>query len=220
MISVLVLEERSHLRDALGQLIGWKQPTFGLAAACSHPTEIQLLIDQGLAFDVVVLDPTTTTGLEGLKLLTSLERPVVGLCEACPPELLMAFLRAGGKSLILRGEGPERLLGALEAVLAGGASFSPALARHLVGWVLEPARIPRTERPEQLTPRELEVLSQLAAGQTYAETGEILGIGLGTVQSHVKNIYRKLDVSTKTEAATLALAEGLLPGSPSVRSRG
>ena len=213
MISVLILEERSHVRDALGQLISWKQPTFELAAACAHAGEARVLIDQGLSFEVVVLDPSTATGAESLASMGEIEtpKPIVGFCDQGSPELLMTFLRAGGSSLILKEEGPERLLLAIEATLKGGASFSPSLTQLLANWVLSPQEIPRTQRPEHLTPREIDVLSSLAAGHTYAEVGETLGIGLGTVQSHVKNIYRKLDVKSKTEASTLAITEGLVP---------
>lgn len=215
MISVLVLEERSHVRDALGQLISWKQPTFELAAACAHASEARALIDQGLSFEVVVLDPSSPAGAESLATMSELSprRPMIGFCERSSPELLMKFLRAGGSSLVLKEEGPERLLFAVEATLAGGAVFSPPLSRLLADWVLSPQQIPRTQRPEQLTPREIEVLTQLASGHTYAQVAKTLEIGVGTVQSHVKNIYRKLDVRSKTEAATLAIAEGLLPAS-------
>ncbi len=213
MISVLILEERSHVRDALGQLISWKQPAFELAAACAHASEARVLIEQGLSFEVVVLDPGSASGKTNLAAMGEIRpaRPIVGFSDQASPELLMTFLRAGGQSLILKEEGPERLLLAIESTLAGGAVFSPPLTRMLTNWVLSPQQIPRTQRPEQLTPREIDVLSHLASGQTYATVGRTLGIGVGTVQSHVKNIYRKLDVRSKTEAATLAIAEGLLP---------
>jgi DNA-binding NarL/FixJ family response regulator len=61
-----------------------------------------------------------------------------------------------------------------------------------------------------LTERESEVLGLLVAGHSYADIGTALGIQLGTVQSHVKSIYRKLEVSSKAEAVRVALTEGAI----------
>ncbi len=76
--------------------------------------------------------------------------------------------------------------------------MSPSIARLVVSHFhrhSDPAK-----EVENLTPRELEVLQQLAKGLLYKEVAESLGIGIGTVRTHVEAIYRKLHVQTRTEA--------------------
>ena len=69
----------------------------------------------------------------------------------------------------------------------------------------------RMRMRDGLTPREHEILSLLVGGHSYAAVGTGLAISLSTVQSHIKSIYRKLDVSSKAEAVGVALIEGILP---------
>lgn len=215
MIAVLILDERSQTRDTLATLLSWQPERFEVAATCAHVEEARSLLTQGLSFDVVLIDPThpvTRAALSELAHLVS-ERPLVGFARDWDEATLLRFARAGGRSYVLHAEGPARLLEALDTSATGGAVVSPAIASRLLTWVTRPHSIPRHPTSEPLTQREIEVLTLLTEGQTYSQVARALGIGVGTVQSHVKNIYRKLDVTSKTEAATRALQEGLLPAS-------
>jgi DNA-binding NarL/FixJ family response regulator len=111
---------------------------------------------------------------------------------------------AGACGYILKDDGPDRLAEALRAAAAGDSPLSYRAASHVVGRSRH-----RTEDVE-LTPREVEVLAMIAKGMTYEECADLLEITLGTVQSHVKNLYRKLDVQTKAEAAVWAARHNLV----------
>lgn len=108
-------------------------------------------------------------------------------------------VRAGAVGYLLKGEPLERVLVQLEECLDGGMPVSSRVARHLFE-ALRP-QAPRTE----LTARESDVLGRLMRGDSYQRCADALGIGLGTVQTHVKNLYRKLDVSSRSEAIAWAL---------------
>jgi DNA-binding CsgD family transcriptional regulator len=61
-----------------------------------------------------------------------------------------------------------------------------------------------------LSPKEQEVLQHLSSGYSYAETAKLMGVALSTVQHHIRNLYRKLDVRSQTQAISKARATGLL----------
>ncbi|MDB5928993.1 MAG: two component transcriptional regulator, LuxR family, partial [Polaromonas sp.] len=101
-------------------------------------------------------------------------------------------------------------------VINGGASITPGLARRLLS-KFEPmaGNVPTVlsvsgKRPEQLTAREKQVLQLVASGHTSNDIGVRLSISEQTVNSHMKNIYRKLDVRTRAQAVSFAANQGLL----------
>ena len=126
--------------------------------------------------------------------------------------MLRAF-EAGAGGYLLK-DGTEADLAAhVLSLHAGGSPMSPIIARQLlVQWQARPASATAEVAPcrEALSPRETEVLGLVARGFTYAETAQRMGILLSTVQSHVRNIYAKLDVHNKTEAVFEARQLGLL----------
>jgi DNA-binding NarL/FixJ family response regulator len=119
---------------------------------------------------------------------------------------ILSALRAGARGYLLKSTPSDRIVPALHDALAGGLPLSAAVAQLVVDTALG-AAAPDTHR---LTQRETELLRLLARGRTYAECATELGIGLGTVQTYVKAIYAKLDVSSKAEAALAAVRLGLV----------
>jgi DNA-binding NarL/FixJ family response regulator len=125
------------------------------------------------------------------------------------PARVLGALRAGAGGYILKPFHAAELGRAVQDVLSGNAApISPRAAKVLLSEL-------RGDPPQQtgehpLSKRELEVLHLLVHGHTYADVGTALGIAEGTVQTYVKRIYEKLDVSTKAEAAFLAVSRGLV----------
>jgi DNA-binding NarL/FixJ family response regulator len=125
------------------------------------------------------------------------------------PARVLGALRSGAAGYILKPFHASELARAVEEVLSGEAApISPRAAKVLLAEL-------RGDPPEQrngppLSKRELEVLELLVHGHTYADVAQALGIAEGTVQTYVKRIYEKMDVSTKAEAALIAVARGLV----------
>lgn len=123
---------------------------------------------------------------------------------------LFAALEAGAQGYILKESKPSAIRDAVSEAHGGGVPLTPRMARFLVDRLVEPVEALGDAASTPLTDREREVLSSLANGLTYAEVASVLEIGIGTVQTHVKNLYRKLEVSSKTEAAAEAVRRGLV----------
>jgi DNA-binding NarL/FixJ family response regulator len=127
------------------------------------------------------------------------------------PVRVIAAMRAGASGYILKPFHAGELARAVEDVLSGDAApISPRAAKMLL---TELRGDPPEQKPKDgpaLSKRELEVLQLLVHGHTYADVAQALGIAEGTVQTYVKRIYEKMDVSTKAEAALLAVARGLV----------
>lgn len=119
-------------------------------------------------------------------------------------EAALDSLRAGALGVLLRSADGERLLSALRAVAAGLGVFEPALLRSLLS--------ARTAPPDGLllTPREAEVLAQMAEGLSNKQIAERLKISDHTAKFHVNSILNKLGAETRTEAVVLAARRGLL----------
>jgi DNA-binding NarL/FixJ family response regulator len=120
------------------------------------------------------------------------------------PEDVIAMIRAGCRGYVTKSISPEELAAAIRRVDSGDAVFSPSLA----GFVLEAfsKAVPVEEDPEldQLTPREQEVLRQIARGYQYKQVAHRLSISTKTVETHVSSVLRKLQLSNRHELARWA----------------
>jgi len=120
------------------------------------------------------------------------------------PEDVIAMIRAGARGYVTKSISPTELTDSIDRVAAGDAVFSPSLA----GFVLDAfARsVPVAEDPEldSLTPREQEVLRQIARGYAYKQIAKRLSISVKTVETHVSSVLRKLQLSNRHELARWA----------------
>jgi len=121
---------------------------------------------------------------------------------------VLGAIEAGARGYVLKDASRARIAASLADLLAGGAPIDPAIARHLLLRFQEPAK-PTSPQPA-LSNREIEVLEQVVKGFTYSEIGELLGITTHTVTTHVRRIYRKLEVRSRGEAVFEALQLGII----------
>jgi DNA-binding NarL/FixJ family response regulator len=125
-------------------------------------------------------------------------------------------LRAGAIGYLLKDQAPESIVAALRGIVAGQPPLSAAIARKVLLHFRRPAPDKAPARgdaalfEEALTPRELEVLVLIAKGLTMREAADLLGLSQNTVSGYVKVIYRKLNVSSRAEAALTARSLGLV----------
>lgn len=119
---------------------------------------------------------------------------------------IMAALEAGANGYMLKNTSPLKLINAVETVAAGGSALDAAITTKVMG-LLTGAR---TEEVTELSEREIEVLQLTAKGLTNKEIGLKLHISNRTVQGHLRKIFTKLDVNSRTEAATKAISLGLM----------
>lgn len=115
-------------------------------------------------------------------------------------------LRAGAQGYLLKDQDQDAIIELLQGIIAGRPPLSPAVARKL----LSHFRVEPEVSAPKLTERETEVLRLIAKGLTTTEVARLLGISANTVPSYVKEIYRKLNVSSRAEAALTARNMGLV----------
>ena len=111
-------------------------------------------------------------------------------------ELIFDALRAGACGYLLKRTPPSEIAEAIQVAHAGGSPMSPHIARQVVGYFHSS---PPPQPDESLTPREQQVLDLLITGKTYKEIGEDLGVSIDTVRTHVRKVYGKLHIHSRTE---------------------
>lgn len=140
--------------------------------------------------------------------------PVVILTVCTDERRILEAFRAGACGYLFKEDLASALAPALDEAVAGGAPMSRAVARLLLTQVRGEARAeaaPASDEPRpELTSRERQVIEQLARGLSYDDVAQVLAISANTVRSHIRAIYEKLAVSSKTEAVLVALRLGLV----------
>ncbi len=116
---------------------------------------------------------------------------------------ISAVLSTGADGYMLKSATPIELISAIKSIHGGRSALSPAIAQKLIGQLAQETKNP-------LTDREVEMLQMLKNGKTNKQIGVEKGISSRTVQSHLANIYRKLDVSNRTEALSKATNMGVI----------
>ena len=123
---------------------------------------------------------------------------------------LFDALRAGASGYLLKDQPRAAIVKSLSGIVSGSPPLAPAIARRILRQFHQPAAVP--ESPTPLSDREKEVLFLLAKGFGRGEIAELLDVSINTAASHIKSIYRKLNVSGRAEAALEAVKLGLIPG--------
>jgi len=167
--------------------------------------------------DVILLDMRMPEP-DGLAVLhklreNGLEMPIVILTTSSDENDLVASLRNGASGYLLKDMEPDALVQSLREVQSGKTVVAPelagSLARVVQGGDPENNIDPELDLFKELTPRETEILTFLANGQSNKSIARDLGISDGTVKLHVKAILRKLGVHSRVEAAVIAVEQGL-----------
>ena len=153
--------------------------------------------------DMLVVD-IRLPGMNGVELIAALkpafpDLPILVLTMYDESDLIFDALKAGASGYLLKRAAGEELCDAVRQVQRGGAPMSQSIARKVVHSFRAPPSVPGPEAT-LLSPREEEILGLLANGALYKEIASTLGISLDTVRTHLRRIYEKFHVHTRTEA--------------------
>jgi len=209
-IRVAIIEDQREFREGLAFLI---DGTEGYRCAQRFGSMEEALDPLGRdPPDVALLDIGLPgiSGIEGIRLLREQcpGLPVLVLTIYNDDERIFGAMCAGACGYLLKKTPKARILECIEDVLDGGAPMSPDVARRVV-------ELFRKFRPPQdadyhLTKQELRLLTLLGEGHYYKTAAGELGITINTVSSHMRHIYEKLQVHSKSEAVAKALRQGLI----------
>jgi len=212
-LSVLLVEDQRDVREGLSVLING---TPGFRCTRSYRTMNEALQSMATITDDlpdVILTDIGLPGMSGIEGIGVLRRqfadlPVLALTVYDSDDKVFDALCAGASGYLLKNTPPARLLEALQEVAGGGAPMSPEVARRVVRLFREFR--PAKEATYHLTPQENELLKLLADGHHKKTAAQEMGISVNTVSFHLKHIYEKLQVHSKTEAVAKALRERLV----------
>jgi NarL family two-component system response regulator LiaR len=141
---------------------------------------------------------------------TSPSTKVIVLTSFADDEQVFPAIRAGATGYLLKDVSPTDLADAIRSVHAGETHLHPDITRKLVDQLANPRTAPGPT-PDELTPRELEVLRLIAQGMSNREIAQALTISVKTVKTHVSNILSKLHLADRTQAAIYAHRHGIAP---------
>jgi len=199
-IQVALVEDDPEIRANLAHRVG-RSPGFRLLRSYSD-AESALADLPRHSPDVVLMD-INLPGIDGIECVRQLKvkMPAVQFIMLTIYEdgnRLFKSLMAGASGYLLKRTPPDKLLVAIREAHEGGAPMTPEVARRVVQHFQQ---IPQpASELQRLTPRETDVLEQLAKGFLYKEIEDNLGISTGTLRSYIANVYEKLHVHSRTEA--------------------
>jgi DNA-binding NarL/FixJ family response regulator len=204
-VSVVIVEDNHQLLEGLSHLVGGTQG-FRLAGAFHNCEEMLAGVDRARP-DVALMDIGLPgmSGIEGVALLKNRlpSTEILMLTVYDDDRKIFDSLCAGASGYLLKSTPPDEILEAIREIHAGGAPMSPRIARRVLEKSREAGR--QTGSDEQFSDRELEILSSIVRGDSYKMIAGQWSISVNTVRSHIKNIYAKLHVHSKSEAVAKAL---------------
>lgn len=199
-INLAIVEDNAGICDELAAIIA-EAPDCTCAVICRNLQtalrKIPPLNPDVVIMDINLPDGSGIDGAERLKrLLPSTQILMFTIYE--DHEQILKSLEAGASGYLLKRTAPEELLRAIREIRNGGVPMTPEVARKVIQtFQRKPVR---AEASERLTPREEEILQLLTQGMLSKEIAQRLSISVETVNSHLKHIYGKLHVRTRTEA--------------------
>jgi len=199
-IQIAIVEDEKTVREGLKLLIDGTEGYKCVAAYPNAEEALQNIFE--IQPDVVLMD-IHLPGISGIECVAKLKEKepdfqIVMLTIYEDDEQIFKSLAAGAHGYILKKTAPAKLLEAISEVHQGGSPMSSQIARRVVDF-FQTQEVSSAET-ENLSVREKEILSYLSKGYRYKEIADILCISLETVRTHIRNIYEKLHVHSRTEA--------------------
>jgi DNA-binding NarL/FixJ family response regulator len=213
-VRVLIADDQRVVRDGLVMLVGLCAGIEVVGAAPDGATAVAMVVE--LAPDVVLMDlrMPQMDGVAATREITGRSAArVVVLTTYADDESIFPALRAGAVGYLTKDASGEEIEAAIRAVHRGQTWLDPVVQARLVsalgnGGPGEPAR-PAPELPDNLTPREAQVLGLIGEGLSNGEIGERLVLGQATVKTHVNRIFAKIGVQSRAQAVRYAISNGL-----------
>jgi RNA polymerase sigma factor (sigma-70 family) len=217
-VHVLIVDDDDLMRAGLKAVLSSDETIDVVGEASNGRTAVQRVLE--LRPDVVLMD-VRMPDFDGISatrevVAASPEAKVVILTTFEQDDYIFGALNAGASGFLLKRTSPEELLAAIHSVAAGDSLLSPSVTRRVIDRMAQhpAAEAAFDERLDELTPREREVLEQVARGLSNSEIAAALVIEESTVKTHVKRILMKLRLRDRVQAVIFAYESGLTRPGP------
>jgi DNA-binding NarL/FixJ family response regulator len=216
-VRVLLADDQRLVRESLGTLLGLLDGVELVASAADGEEAVALA---ELHRPQVVLMDLRMPRLDGIEATRALrerqpEVSVIALTTYADDESVLGALRAGARGYLTKDAGSEDIRKAILTVAAGEAALDPAVQHHVVSALASETTtsdcdtVAGAELPDELTPREAEVLALIAEGLTNAEIAERLVVNQTTVKSHINHLFAKAGLRDRAQAVNYAYRTGI-----------
>lgn len=206
-ISIVLADDHQIVRNGIRMVLE-EQPDMQVVAEAGDGEEAARYA-LGHKPQILVLD-LNMPGVSGLDAIPRIQEAspatsIIVLTMQVEPAFAREALQSGAKGYVIKQSAASELVGAIRVVIAGDTYINPSLGARLAA---EPAP---EGPPDDLTPRETEILGLLALGYTNPEIADQLVLSVRTVETHRANVQRKIEASTRAELVAYAVANGLMP---------
>ncbi len=213
-VRVLLADDQRLVRESLATMLGLLEGIELVAAAADGEQALELAA--ALEPQVVLMD-LRMPGIGGIEATRCLrERQpqigVIALTTYADDESVLGALRAGARGYLTKDASSEDIRAAILCVASGSAALDPAVQHHVVAALASgpaPPGQPPVPAPDELTPREVEVLVLIAAGLTNVEIAQRLFVSPATVKSHINHAFAKAGLRDRAQAVNYAYRSGI-----------
>lgn len=210
MIKTAVVEDMKDIRDGLTTLINF---TEGFYCTGSYRSMEEALVRLGDAVPDVLLSDIGLPGMSGIDGIRIIKERYPGmqilmLTVYDDDDRIFDALCAGASGYLLKRTPPAKLLENIREAMSGGAPVSPEVAARVIKFFRESHSAERADY--ELTPHETRLLKLLTEGYNYTTAAEKLGVSYNTIKFHVRHIFDKLQVHSKSEAVVKAMRDRLV----------
>ncbi len=206
-IKIILIDDHTLFRSGIKALLSRQEDLEVIGEAADGLAGVKLV--EQLQPDIVLLDldMPVMNGREALAQILSArpEQTVVMLTVSEDSDDLTECMRIGARGFLLKNINADFLLESIRKAVDGDNVFSPEMTARLVQSLISPAAPPKNNELANLTPRELEILGYLAAGHSNKVIARHLDLAESTIKVHVQNILRKLELSSRVQAAVYAV---------------
>ncbi len=209
LIKIIIIEDNRYMREGWKTILDFESDFVVLGAfeSCEEAFDTDLPPKA----DVVLMDIELPgmSGIEGVEYLQE-KHPDLSVIMATvfdDDKNVFDALCAGAVGYLMKKVSPEELKQAIRDATEGGSPMTPNIARKVISTFHQPSS---NEEVDELNERELEILEQLAKGKSYAAIGKTVFLSVDGVRYHIRNIYRKLQVHSRSEAVSKGISRRLI----------
>ena len=209
MIKVTIIEDHPDFREGLAYLLNATEGFECIDVFGSAEEAVQNISEQ----TEVVLQDIGLPGISGIESVVLLKKKlpdikIIMLTVFDDDDNILKAIIAGADGYLLKKTSPQKILSALQEALTDGSPMTPSIAKKVIE--LFRNYVPKKTEEFSLSKRESEVLELIVNGSNNKEVSEKLFISIETVRNHIRHIYEKLHVHSKSEAVVKAIREGLV----------
>ena len=206
-ISIILIDDHTLFRSGIKALLARQVDCEVVGEAADGLSGVKLVEQHKPDVVLLDLDMPVMNGREALAQILSSQpqQTVVMLTVSEDSEDLTECMRLGARGFLLKNINADFLVDAIKKAANGDNVFSPEMTARLVQSLIQPQAAAPTSVLDSLTPRELEILGHLAAGHSNKIIARKLDLAESTIKVHVQNILRKLELSSRVQAAVFAV---------------